>query len=434
MIPVVTSSNFEKWVRSFESRRSTVDPRVRARVSRILGDVQRRGDRAVLDWTRRLDRVALTSARLAVSAAELRSVIQKVDPLLSEALRRAAANIRRFHSHQKQRSFRIKSRGVALGQRVDPLIRVGLYVPGGKAAYPSSILMNAIPARVAGVREIVVVSPPSSFANPNVVAALDVMGIKECYRIGGAQAIAALAFGTETVGPVDKIIGPGNAYVAEAKRQVYGTVDIDLIAGPTEVVIWAGPNANPEYVAADMLAQAEHDERAAAVCVTTSDKLAVAVQAALRKQKTTLGRQAIIEKSLRRFGAALVADSRRQAIEWINTIAPEHLELMSDELDPWKDGLRAGAIFVGENSPEPIGDYFAGPNHVLPTGGTARFASPLGVYDFQKKTSVIGYNLKSLTRDGHWVELLATAEGLDAHARAILIRTRRSRRRAVPRP
>ncbi|MGI8784497.1 MAG: histidinol dehydrogenase [Acidobacteriota bacterium] len=422
MIAVVPSSGFEDWFDSFAKRRSLEDPSVRQRVSEILADVRLRGDKAVLDWSRRLDGASLENTRLRVAASELRLAGRRKHGDLFEALERAASNIRRFHQRQKQRTFRTSVRGVILGQRVDPLRRVGLYVPGGKAAYPSSILMNAIPAQVAGVREIAVASPPGSFQNPGVLAALEVLGLKECYRMGGAQAIGALAYGTAGVPAVDKIVGPGNAFVAEAKRQVFGTVGVDLIAGPTEIVIWADKNARVDFVAADLLAQAEHDEQAAAICVTTSARLASDLQRSLERQIRTLGRRAIIEASLKRFGAVLLARSRGEAIAWINRIAPEHLELMTSEADPWKSDLRAGAIFVGPYTPEPIGDYFAGPNHVLPTGGTARFASPLGVSDFQKKTSVLRYSRKRLLEDARWVEILAAAEGLDAHARAVTIR------------
>jgi histidinol dehydrogenase len=349
----------------------------------------------------------------------------QVDQQLIAAMREAIANIRRFHQRQLTRDWEIEgANGVRLGQRVSPLESVGLYVPGGSAAYPSTVMMNAIPAQVAGVKRIVVVTPPAQFAkNPVVAAVLKELGLFEVYTIGGAQAIAALAYGTETIPRVDKIVGPGNQYVAAAKKLVYGIVDIDSLAGPSEIVVIADETARADFVAADLLSQAEHSEDAAAILITTSESFAEAVRAEIIRQTALLSRREIIARSLSDFGALIVVKSHDAACQLADLIAPEHIEVMTRDSEATAARLRhAGAIFIGDYSPEPVGDYFAGANHVLPTGGTARFSSALGVYDFLKRTSIIRYTRAELLRTVEAIDRLARAEGFDAHARAATIR------------
>jgi histidinol dehydrogenase len=341
------------------------------------------------------------------------------------ALQTAAKRISTFHHKQRQTSWAYRdSLGNRLGQLITPLERVGVYVPGGKAAYPSSVLMNVIPAKVAGVQEIIAVSPPSPHGyHPGILAAAYIAGVDSFFRIGGAQAIAALAYGTQTVPRVDKIVGPGNIYVATAKKLVFGQVAIDMIAGPSEILVIADDSANPTHVAADMLSQAEHDELAAALCVTTSVSMATAVAQALTEQLATLKRREIATASLKRYGVILIARDRTEAIELANAIAPEHLELAVRSPRTWlKDIRHTGAVFLGHLSTEPFGDYIAGPNHVLPTGRTARFSSPLGVYDFLKRTSVIEISSRALAKLGPHIIRFAEMEGLEAHARAVQYR------------
>ena len=342
-----------------------------------------------------------------------------------KALRTAAQRIRRFHRKQRQSSWTYRDElGVTLGQKIAPLERVGVYVPGGTAAYPSSVLMNVIPAKVAGVKEVIVVSPPSPEGdNPALLAAARIAGADAFFRVGGAQAVAALAYGTQTIPRVDKIVGPGNIYVATAKRLVFGRVDIDMIAGPSEILVIADHTAKPDYIAADMLSQAEHDTLAAPLCLTTSRRLGQAVIRELSEQLAQLPRRAIASASLRRFGAVIIARNRSEVVTLANAIAPEHLELAVKNPRTWiKDIHNTGAIFLGHLSTEPFGDYMAGPNHVLPTGGTARFSSPLGVYDFLKRTSVIQASSRALSTLGPEVVRLAKLEGLEAHARAVQYR------------
>ncbi|TNJ61042.1 histidinol dehydrogenase [Paenibacillus hemerocallicola] len=397
-------------------------------VSDILERVRTEGDAAVLRFTESFDKVKLEAGQLRVTEQEITAAYDRVEPRFIEALRRAAANIRSFHEKQKRNSWMdVQPDGTTLGQIIRPLRRVGLYVPGGKAAYPSSVLMNAIPAQVAGVPEIVMVTPASTGGkegiDPYILVAAAEAGIREMYRVGGAQAVAALAYGTETIPPVDKIVGPGNIYVALAKRYVYGVVDIDSIAGPSEILVLADDSADPSYIAADLLSQAEHDEMASAILVTTSRPLAEAVLAEVETQLATLPRKEIAEKSIRERGAILLADSEVEAVATSNRLAPEHLELLVREPFGWLGRIEnAGAIFLGPYSSEPVGDYFAGPNHILPTNGTARFSSPLSVDDFLKKSSVIHYSKEALLRDGEDIMTLAKHEGLDAHARAIQVR------------
>jgi histidinol dehydrogenase len=397
-------------------------------VSDILERVRTEGDAAVLRFTESFDKVKLEAGQLRVTEQEITAAYDRVEPRFIEALRRAAANIRSFHEKQKRNSWMdVRPDGTTLGQIIRPLRRVGLYVPGGKAAYPSSVLMNAIPAQVAGVPEIVMVTPASTGGkegiDPYILVAAAEAGIREMYRVGGAQAVAALAYGTEMIPPVDKIVGPGNIYVALAKRYVYGVVDIDSIAGPSEILVLADDSADPSYIAADLLSQAEHDEMASAILVTTSRPLAEAVLAEVEIQLATLPRKDIAEKSIRERGAILLADSENEAVATSNRLAPEHLELLVREPFGWLGRIEnAGAIFLGPYSTEPVGDYFAGPNHILPTNGTARFSSPLSVDDFLKKSSVIHYSKEALLRDGEDIMTLAKHEGLDAHARAIQVR------------
>jgi len=403
-------------------------PEQNAAVREIIAVVRAEGDAALLRYTERFDRIQLAPAELKVTEEEIRAAYGRVDGEFLAAIREAAANIRAFHEKQKRTSWMEPSPdGTLLGQIVRPLRRVGVYVPGGKAAYPSSVLMNVIPAQVAGVPEIVMVTPPAtggeSGINPYILVAAAEAGVKEIYRVGGAQAIAALAYGTETIAPVDKICGPGNIYVALAKREVYGAVDIDSIAGPSEIVVLADETADPVYVAADLLSQAEHDEMASAVLVTTSEALARAVRDEVERQLADLPRAAIARKSIDDYGAILKADSLEEAIEVVNRLAPEHLEIMTaDPMDIVGRIENAGAIFLGAYSTEPVGDYFAGPNHILPTNGTARFASALGVDDFVKKSSLIRYSREALLEHGGNIMTLARREGLEAHARAVEVR------------
>ena len=405
-----------------EHRGETAGARVEEKVRRIIATVRRRGDRALLAFTRRFDGVSLRRAELRVPAAALATAYRRQPPSVRRDLALAARRIRAFHVRQRERSWSFRdATGARLGQRIEPLERVGVYIPGGRAVYPSTVLMTVVTARVAGVREVIAVSPTGEAGDhPLILAACHVAGVDRLYRLGGAQAIAALALGTETVPRVDKIVGPGNIYVATAKRLCYGHVDIDVIAGPSEVVIVADRSADAELVAADMLAQAEHDTLAAAVCLTTDRRLAARVAAALAAQLAALPQRAIAERALAAFGAIVVTRSLDEAVEITNRLAPEHLELAVRRPGPVAAAVRhAGAVFLGQEAPEALGDYLAGPNHVLPTGGTARFASPLGVYDFVKRTSVIGAGPRTLATLGPPIVRLARLEGLDGHGRAV---------------
>jgi len=395
-------------------------------VKEIIDGVRTEGDAAVRRYTERFDKSKVESFRL--TEDEIHAAYAEVEPEFIQAIRDAAANIRAFHEKQKQETWMdLKADGTMLGQVIRPLKRVGLYVPGGKAAYPSSVLMNAIPALVAGVPEIAMVTPPATAGvegvNPYILVAAAEAGVKEIYRVGGAQAVAALAYGTESIPAVDKIVGPGNIYVALAKRYVFGVVDIDSIAGPSEIIVLADDSADPAYVAADLLSQAEHDEMASAVLVTPSQQLAEAVQAELASQVAVLPRREIAEQSLKDYGAILTVASLEEGIDVVNKMAPEHLEVIVREPFQYLGKIEnAGAIFLGPYSSESVGDYFAGPNHVLPTNGTARFSSALSVDDFIKKSSVIYYSKEALLRDAPQIAALAKFEGLQAHARAVEIR------------
>jgi histidinol dehydrogenase len=405
---------------------STDDPALRDSVAAILAEVRSRGDRALLEYTARFDRFAVDRAEgLRIGADELEAAAGAVDPALLASLRRAADNIRRFHEKQREHGFlELEPDGTVLGQRVAPLRRVGIYVPGGRAAYPSSVLMNAIPAAVAGVDEIAMATPaPGGEVLPVVLAAAHVAGVTEVLRIGGAQAVAALAWGTETIPRVDKIVGPGNRWVAEAKRQVFGVVDIDMVAGPSEILVVADHGADPVHVAADLIGQAEHDPDAIAWLVTTSAALAERVPAELERLLERNPRRDVARAALAANGLIVVVGTLEDAAAVAELRAPEHLELLVAEPLALAGRIRnAGAIFLGASSPEPVGDYFAGPNHVLPTGGSARFASPLGVYDFVRRTSLIGLSPARLRRDAEDVIRLAESEGLFGHAEAVRVR------------
>lgn len=426
-VPLLTTTD-PAWRRRLDTllaRGETAGAEVEAAVRAILHDVRRYGDRALIRLTGKFDGVTLTPDALPVPCAERRRALAALPAAPRRALDTAARRIRAFHRKQRQTSWTFRDAlGVTLGQKIAPLARVGVYVPGGTAAYPSSVLMNVIPAKVAGVQEVCVVSPPSPQGDdPALLAAAELAGADAVFRVGGAQAVAALAYGTPTIPRVDKIVGPGNVYVATAKRLVFGRVDIDMIAGPSEVLVIADRTADPAYVASDLLSQAEHDRLAAALCLTTSHKVARAVVHALGDQLARLSRRAIAAAALRRFGAVIVARSRAEVVKLANAIAPEHLELAVKDPHAWLDDIHnAGAVFLGHLSTEPFGDYIAGPNHVLPTGGTARFSSPLGVYDFLKRTSVIEASPRAIAKLGPDVVALSELEGLEAHARAVQYR------------
>lgn len=393
-------------------------------VAGILADVRREGDAALYRYTEKFDGAALSS--LAVSEEEIDEAMTLVEPRFLEILGQAAENIRAFHERQVRNSFIINQQnGVVIGQKVIPVDRAGLYVPGGTAAYPSTVLMDAIPAKIAGCPEVVMVTPPSKEGkvNPVILAAARIAGIDRIFKIGGAQAIAALAYGTQSVPKVDKIVGPGNAFVAEAKKQVFGVVSIDMIAGPSEILILADGKTNPRHAAADLLSQAEHDRMASAVLVTDSEELAKAVQAELEIQIPLLERSEIARASIDTNGKIIVCPTLALAIDIANEIAPEHLELCVDNPFDYLDAIRhAGSIFMGRNCPEALGDYFAGPNHTLPTSGTARFSSPLSVDDFVKKTQYTYYTKEALSRVAEDVAYFARKEGLTAHARSAVVR------------
>lgn len=395
-------------------------------VQEIVDDVRARGDEALFEYTKKFDGAELSPDNIRVTQAEIQEALSQVDPNLLAVMKKSMKNIREYHEKQKQYSwFDSKPNGTILGQKVTALSSVGVYVPGGKAAYPSSVLMNIIPAEVAGVEKIVMVTPPGKDGkvNPVTLIAAHLAGATEVYKVGGAQAIAALAFGTKSIPRVNKIVGPGNIFVALAKKAVYGHVSIDSIAGPSEILVLADETANPRYVAADLLSQAEHDELASAILVTTSMELAEKVSAEVEAFVQNLSRKAILEKSLENYGYILVADSMEDAIETANAIASEHLEIVTkNPFEVMTKIQNAGAIFMGEYSSEPLGDYFAGPNHVLPTNGTAKFFSPLGVDDFIKKSSIIYYSREALEAVHTDIESFAEAEHLTAHANSIRVR------------
>ncbi|MBR6030217.1 MAG: histidinol dehydrogenase [Clostridia bacterium] len=426
MVPMIAGSDVDSLRRRVMNRSQLTDEAVSARVKEIIARVRAEGDKALFEYTERFDRCALTAQTVQVSREEIDAAYRAASPEWLEAMREAAKRIKAFHEKQKQQTWIDFQPGIALGQKITPLRRVGVYVPGGTAAYPSSVLMNVIPAKVAGVQEIVMVTPPGpggTVSYPLALAAADIAGVDRIYKIGGAQAIAALAFGTESVPRVDKITGPGNIYVAMAKREVFGHVGIDMVAGPSEVLVVADESADPSWAAADLLSQAEHDPLAAAILVTSSEKLAFAVQSELERQTELLPRKDIIRKSLSAYGTIVTCETLADCAAIVDDIAPEHCELYVKEPYALLPLIHnAGAIFLGAYSPEPLGDYLAGPNHVLPTSGTARFFSPLSVDDFVKKSSIICCTREELSSVSEQVALLAQKEGLDAHANAVAIR------------
>ena len=398
-------------------------------VNEIVNNVRENGDKAVAEYTLKFDKVELNADTILVTREEIEEAykyVEENDEGLVDVIKASAKNVRDYHMMQKQYSwFDSKPDGTMLGQKITPIEKAGVYVPGGKAAYPSSVLMNIIPAKVAGVEKIVMVTPPGKDGkvNPGTLVAADIAGVDEIYKVGGAQAIAALAFGTETIPKVDKIVGPGNIFVALAKKAVFGFVSIDSIAGPSEILVLADETANPRFVAADLLSQAEHDEMASAILVTTSQELANKVSEEVDNFVKVLSRKEILEKSLENYGYILVTDSMKDAIDVANEIASEHLEIVTkNPFDTMTRIKNAGAIFLGEYSSEPLGDYFAGPNHVLPTNGTAKFFSPLGVDDFIKKSSIISYSREALEKIHKDIEHFATSEQLTAHANSIKVR------------
>lgn len=407
-----------------ESREAGVDQQMNAKVLDIIEQVRTRKDDALLEYTEKFDHVKLDS--LIMSEEEIEAVMSKVDASLIADLKEAAENIACYHEKQLQEGYEIqKEDGVYLGQRVIPLERVGVYVPGGRAAYPSTVLMNVIPAKIAGVKEIVMVTPPSAdgSVDPVIAAAAHIAGVTHICKVGGAQAVAALAYGTQSIPRVDKIVGPGNAYVACAKRLVYGKVDIDMIAGPSEILVIADKDADPEYVAADMISQAEHDPMASSILITDDETLVEKVEEALQRQSDALPRQEIISQSLSNYGTVMVCDTIEECIEKANAIAPEHLELMVQDARSWLPLVRnAGSVFLGYYTCESIGDYFGGCNHVLPTNGTARFASALSCDSFIKKSSYLHYSKEALQRDGGKIMNIAHHESLDGHANAVKVR------------
>ena len=401
---------------------------VHVRVSEILKAVKQRGDSALLEYTNLFDRRSVgTASELVIEKDQIDDAVSRVSPEQLRALKEAATRIRDYHEHQKQSSWQYQdSDGTVLGQKITPLDRVGLYAPGGKAAYPSSVLMAAIPAKVAGVEEVVLVTPtPDGATNDMVLAAASVAGIDRIFTIGGAQAVAALAYGTTTVPKVDKIVGPGNIYVATAKRQVFGTVDIDMIAGPSEILIVCDGKTNPDWIAMDLFSQAEHDEDAQAILISPDENFLKEVGQSISKLLPSLERESIAKKSLAERGALIAVPDMKTAISLVNRIAPEHLELSVDDPEAYIDDIRhAGAIFMGRYTSESLGDYCAGPNHVLPTSGTARFSSPLGVYDYIKRSSIIHCSAESASKLGKVASTLARGESLEAHARSAEYRIR----------
>lgn len=408
--------------------RVTPEADVAAIVSDIIADVKANGDTAVKAYCAKFDKAELTS--LEVTPEEIQEAVSQVEPEFLDILREAAENIRAFHSRQVRNSFVIADKpGIVLGQKITPIEKVGVYVPGGTAAYPSTVLMDTIPAKIAGCPQLVMVTPPGrdGKVNPAILAAASIAGVDRIFKVGGAQAIAALAYGTETIPRVDKIVGPGNAFVAEAKKQVFGRVSIDMIAGPSEILVIADGKSNPVHVAADLLSQAEHDKLASAVLVTDSEELALAVQAELERQLPLLPRQEIARASIENNGKIIVAETLMAGIEIANEIAPEHLELQVDDPFSYLDAIQnAGSIFLGRSCPEALGDYFAGPNHTLPTSGTARFSNPLSVDDFVKKSQFSYYTPEALAKAADKIAAFAEKEGLRAHGRSVTIRKEES--------
>ena len=426
MIPKVIADGKKEYdfIKELKLRSENSDKDVVPVVSEIINNVREKGDKAVYDYTVKFDGKA--PEKTEITREEIEELIKDCEPKFLEAITKAAENIKDFHARQVQQSWlTTKENGVIMGQRVRGLKRVGIYVPGGTAAYPSSVLMNAIPAKLAGVEEVIMVTPPCKDGkpNPNIMAAAKIAGVDRIFLMGGAQAVAALAYGTETVPKVDKIVGPGNIFVATAKKLFYGVVDIDMIAGPSEILIVADKTANPKFLAADLMSQAEHDKLASSILLTTSDEIAVETEKEVLRQVQKLSRKDIIEYSLSNFGAIIVCSDMAQAVDFANELAPEHLEVCCENPMEYVGKLHnAGSVFLGNYSPEPLGDYFAGPNHVLPTSGTARFFSPLSVDSFVKKSSFIYYTEDALKKDAELIEEFAKKEGLTAHANSITVR------------
>lgn len=420
-----SDSDFAERFRRIEDRAEEIPAGIDETVKAIIADVRQRGDAALFELTARFDRVELTAQTIEVSRADIAAARRAISPRALAALELAAQRIASYHEKQKQQTWlSTEEPDILLGQMVTPLERVGIYVPGGKAAYPSSVLMNAVPARVAGVKELIMTVPmPGGEANPHVLAAADIAGVDRIFRVGGAQAVAALAYGTASVPRVDKITGPGNIYVATAKKQVFGQVGIDMIAGPSEILVINDGSGAAAHIAADLLSQAEHDELASAVLVTSCERMALAVREQIEVQLQQLRRESIARRSIDAFGAIIVAKDLAEAIRFSNRIAPEHLELaVSDPFAILPQIRHAGAIFMGHHTPEAAGDYLAGPNHTLPTGGTARFFSPLSVDDFVKKSSIISFSAAGLQRLGEDIIQIAELEGLEAHGRSVSLR------------
>ena len=418
---IITSDAFKQLDAESETNRNEEIDKV---VLSVIEQVKSKKDAALFDYAQQFDGVSLD--QLQVSKAELQASYNKVSDHFIESIQVAKQNIATFHEAQVEKSwFFHKDDGVMLGQQVTPIERVGIYVPGGKAAYPSTVLMNVIPAKIAKVNSIAIATPPGQDGaiNPHVLVAAQEAGVETIYKMGGAQAVAAFAYGTETVQKVDKIVGPGNDYVARAKKWVYGDVAIDMIAGPSEICVVADDTARADFVAADLLSQAEHDEAATSICITLDEEKAASIQAEVTKQLENLVRKDVAKVSIEQNGKIIVANSLEDAFDLVNEIAPEHLQLMiKDATNHLADVKNAGAIFLGNYSPEPLGDYMAGPNHTLPTSGTAKFASPLGVYDFIKKSSIIHYSETALQKEAAYIETIATMEGLEAHAKSIALR------------
>ena len=424
---IIKEKQIDAFIKILQQRASVSvkENDIQKSVRKIIIDVQKQGDRAVKRYTEKFDSLKLS--RLAVNKREIESASKKVDKDFLTALKLSAKRIRAFHERRKEKSWQFSNDGITLGQIIRPVERAGVYVPGGKAAYPSTVLMNVIPAQVAGVKEIALCVPtPDGKMNPYVAAAVKLLGVREVYRIGGAQAVAALAYGTETIKKVDKIVGPGNIYVAVAKKMVFGEVGIDMIAGPSEILIIADKGANPEFIASDMLSQAEHDEMASSILVTDSEVIAREVRSEIAKQLKALKRKDMAKKSLKKYGAIILTKNLADAVETANRIAPEHLEVMTAKPAGLLPKIKnAGAIFLGQWTPEPLGDYAAGPNHTLPTGGTARFSSPLGVYDFIKRTSLLNFSKSGFMKLAGTVETLADVEGLEAHGNTVRVRRKK---------
>jgi len=420
----IYNGSFAGLLSRLKERSSDAKKDITESVKSIIDEVRQKGDKAIFELTKRFDGVALKNPEVEKSLIE--NAINALEPKLVNAIKKASENIQSFHENQKEKSwFTTEGNGILLGQKVTPLERVGIYVPGGTAPLPSSVLMNAIPAKIAGVKEIIMLTPPGKNGEPNpvILACAKIAGVDRVFQVGGAQAIAAMAYGTETIPKVDKITGPGNIYVATAKKIVYGVCDIDMIAGPSEVLIIADDSAKPEYVAADLMSQAEHDVLASAILITTSEELIKMVSEEIEKQSERLSRKKLIQESLENNGAIVLVKSIKDAVNLANEIAPEHLELcVRDPFSIIGDIKNAGAIFLGEYSPEPLGDYMAGPNHVLPTNGTARFYSPLSVGDFIKRSSIISYSREALKNVWQDIVEFAEAESLSAHANSVRIR------------